>query len=551
MKDVKAAVEAGDFATALAAAVAVWRTCRRAELAELVDSLAARCVLPAIGGRDKASYHRAWLALAGARADDALVTAALVAGLARSLPVRDIDYLNPKRDVKRHRAFLERIAALATRAADPQIARALAELLEDPPFSVDDCTGVVGPVIALIVELGDARSVARLGALVARPVAKTATMRDYLARALPIATRAIAAEARPRLPRGVTELVAALAPVTVTATARVEAIDLLAECLANPDDDAPRLVYADALLEADDPRGEFIQLQLRDARGELSELEARRMASLQRKHEKTWLGDLARVTKLRRWERGFLVEAELLQGASADPATWKRVARDPRMATIRTLHKGTASEELYRTFVFSSALVGLREIAVQTSDFLRALASLAHPLDRITLTAGLTRDALALLESVAARTGVHRLSFEVKQPPAAVIEQLLAWPTRTRFDELCAMPSYRVGEAWDTGLRLWLGAFDRLAPVRRLGVGDHAGCVVVERGPRGYTIDAVLAQEAAIVQLARVLAPPVERITIRGTPVSWAAPTAAFGRALAKLAPKTLELRDGWRTAPH
>ena len=37
--------------------------------------------------------------------------------------------------------------------------------------------------------------------------------------------------------------------------------DLLAEIWANPEDDAPRLVYADRLTERGDPRGELIQLQ--------------------------------------------------------------------------------------------------------------------------------------------------------------------------------------------------------------------------------------------------------------------------------------------------
>ena len=44
---------------------------------------------------------------------------------------------------------------------------------------------------------------------------------------------------------------------------------------ANPDDDAPRLVYADWLLERGDPRGEFIQIQCKlgraiGARGPIS-----------------------------------------------------------------------------------------------------------------------------------------------------------------------------------------------------------------------------------------------------------------------------------------
>src|SRR5204863_9945107 len=80
---------------------------------------------------------------------------------------------------------------------------------------------------------------------------------------------------------------------TVGATPRAIDLDqLVADCLAQPDDDGPRLVLADALLEREDPRGEFMALQLRDARGELAEPERKRMASLLRKHEKAWAGDI-------------------------------------------------------------------------------------------------------------------------------------------------------------------------------------------------------------------------------------------------------------------
>jgi uncharacterized protein (TIGR02996 family) len=50
---------------------------------------------------------------------------------------------------------------------------------------------------------------------------------------------------------------------------------LLAEVYASPDDDAPRLVYADWLQERDDPRGEFIALQIARARGKAAGTPAR------------------------------------------------------------------------------------------------------------------------------------------------------------------------------------------------------------------------------------------------------------------------------------
>lgn len=67
---------------------------------------------------------------------------------------------------------------------------------------------------------------------------------------------------------------------------------LLAAVMANPDDDGPRLVYADWLLERGDVRGEFIVLQVQAARlapgPERSDLEARAQVLLD-KHQREWV----------------------------------------------------------------------------------------------------------------------------------------------------------------------------------------------------------------------------------------------------------------------
>jgi uncharacterized protein (TIGR02996 family) len=78
--------------------------------------------------------------------------------------------------------------------------------------------------------------------------------------------------------------------------------------LENPDDDHPRHVLADALIEKGDPRGELIRLQLEreTAKGKrAAELEAAERKLL-RKHELRWLGDLRPHLLEWRWRRGFL-----------------------------------------------------------------------------------------------------------------------------------------------------------------------------------------------------------------------------------------------------
>jgi uncharacterized protein (TIGR02996 family) len=81
--------------------------------------------------------------------------------------------------------------------------------------------------------------------------------------------------------------------------------------IANPDDDTPRLVYADWLDEYGDPaRAEFIRVQCELARTE--EDDPRRPGLEDREHElltaleRVWLGDEARGLREWDWTRGFV-----------------------------------------------------------------------------------------------------------------------------------------------------------------------------------------------------------------------------------------------------
>jgi uncharacterized protein (TIGR02996 family) len=99
---------------------------------------------------------------------------------------------------------------------------------------------------------------------------------------------------------------------------------LLAAVLDAPEDDDARLVYADYLLEQGDPRGEFIQIQIRlggsawGARGRRSsnvleltneELIAREKSLLKR-HQKAWLEPFRTAIRTWIWKRGFVFSVE-------------------------------------------------------------------------------------------------------------------------------------------------------------------------------------------------------------------------------------------------
>jgi uncharacterized protein (TIGR02996 family) len=90
--------------------------------------------------------------------------------------------------------------------------------------------------------------------------------------------------------------------------AKAKKAGALDEILEVPDDDHPRQVLADALLSKNDPRGEFIRLQLERerAKGKRAEELDAAARKLLKAHETRWLADLRPHLLTWRWRRGFL-----------------------------------------------------------------------------------------------------------------------------------------------------------------------------------------------------------------------------------------------------
>jgi uncharacterized protein (TIGR02996 family) len=106
--------------------------------------------------------------------------------------------------------------------------------------------------------------------------------------------------------------------------------------LENPDDDAPRLIYADWLEERGDPRGEFIRVQCELARlpqrhpGRAA-LEARE-AQLLAEHENAWLQALRPWVTSWRFQRGFVEQVAVTVEVCLDPTVCL-----PLLAPIREI----------------------------------------------------------------------------------------------------------------------------------------------------------------------------------------------------------------------
>jgi uncharacterized protein (TIGR02996 family) len=106
---------------------------------------------------------------------------------------------------------------------------------------------------------------------------------------------------------------------------------LYAQIVATPHDLTLRQIYADHLLDAGDPRGELISLQLANR-------DPDRVAWLVESHGRAWIGPLGTWVRFSAcaFENGFLAEVAL-----ADP---KRdltpLVGHPIWATVRALHLG-------------------------------------------------------------------------------------------------------------------------------------------------------------------------------------------------------------------
>lgn len=256
-------------------------------------------------------------------------------------------------------AIAIRLEILAGFRPDPRIAKGLVRFLKLAPVAADgwEAVATYAPVYDFIAWLGDVRVRPSLEALPA------SNARDRVLEAL--RTKVIAA-----LPEE--ENVRTLARdlgFTESATP-LDVKELLEMVVSDLDDDTPRAILGDLWLEANDPRGEFVQLQLRAARSELSSAELERMASLEAQNLVDWLGDLSLITTARRFHRGFLDEIALAPDATVPRARWETAMRDLRLGTVRVIRRGTATDRLFREVMSSPALRNLEAIEIASAPFL-------------------------------------------------------------------------------------------------------------------------------------------------------------------------------------
>jgi uncharacterized protein (TIGR02996 family) len=315
--ELRDAIGASAWPRALGAALAAWRAYRAPALADLVDALASRCELPARPAQ-VTDVHAWWIGLAGRYEPVAATALAAHAseGVRGSPPWPELRTRYPvghpvlaelviaygesfAENAPTHLNLVDRLAAIAAWPADPRAAGPLCAWLCDGevPWAFDRApygraARVVYELIAVqLRRIGDARIVPALAACAAEPRGATPPLRATQAE-LAAQLAAQLADIAP-LPAELATQVAALAAAVPAHHAAADPLaPLWAELAAQPGDDAPRLVLADALLERGDARGELFALQCAGRRAGKSR---RREARLVRDHWADWTGELAPI----------------------------------------------------------------------------------------------------------------------------------------------------------------------------------------------------------------------------------------------------------------
>ena len=107
---------------------------------------------------------------------------------------------------------------------------------------------------------------------------------------------------------------------------------LLAAIAADPEDDGPRIVYADWLLQAGHARGELIAIQCALAGGRTTELVARERSLLER-HEAEWLAGAGLAVGESRLQRGFVEQVDTTAVRAA--AAIDQLVEQPCLRSLR------------------------------------------------------------------------------------------------------------------------------------------------------------------------------------------------------------------------
>jgi uncharacterized protein (TIGR02996 family) len=300
-----------------------WRRLRHPRLAHLVDALDARAgvVVPRVTSTKKRSDAKAW-----AERD-------------KKGDPRDIHHLVATAGSGLPEDIVAQMDALSKRD-EPCLATGYLAMLEAPAYAGVKTRNVLAAMLAALERTRDRRAAAPAKELARRylKIVDSGTGGYVTEELLAIAARLEALPEQPLEP----ELEKRCAVLETLLGTRYrppaptrDLAPLLAAVFAAPDDDAPRLVLADALQEQGDVRGEFIHLQILIARGEATKEQRAREETLRQDRASltVWAHPLSNAGECHHgFERGFPAKVRLYTKPAAP-----RVLEDPAWATVTEL----------------------------------------------------------------------------------------------------------------------------------------------------------------------------------------------------------------------
>lgn len=355
------AAENGDRWGAVGLLLEAWRSGRSAILGRLIVVAAPHLPIrqPPLQGKRAKDRHADWLGRA-----------------ARHHP-EDLPVLLPYLMEGNSRLALERLEALEGWPPDPRIADHLVAVLAEPPYQSSGSLKMWRRLVVVLVEHADVHLYGRLR-----------EMSESWKEKPPVEVRAFE-RIQGYVDKGLTQLQEKLgavssAPETAADPAVLETLEtlltpsakalervtedaetaqgFLKEIAAAPDNDEIRLVFADWLLERNNPWGELIQLQFEATERPLKRAEKIRINKILREDREILLGPLAPLVLKKGLvlEKGFPVVCGLPQSPKAQVVD--EALTDPRWATVRELVLSPYEFRQSRRILTQSPLISLASL---------------------------------------------------------------------------------------------------------------------------------------------------------------------------------------------
>ncbi len=249
------------------------------------------------------------------------------------------------------RAGVEQMTALSALPPDPRYASMVIGFLQTPPLVSLPALSFWRAALRLLERCRDARHAQQLDGQ-----ALSQRFKGSMRRAMGELAQALDPAEAVEVPAEAAQRIANLAARYAEPHDFQLSDDLLEEIYAAPEDLGLRAVYADHLLNLEDPRGEYIQLQLSD----LGEARGQRTLALERLHWKRWAEPFSAL--LKRGDIDF--RAGFVEGLrlGAPNSRFQALAGHPAWSTVKRVHvAGVRAERFLQPLVTEPARSRLRE----------------------------------------------------------------------------------------------------------------------------------------------------------------------------------------------